>query len=45
MDELAPLPNHLLSGAILRMRLAGDDQLHRALGVAKNSRQAIGIVE
>ena len=32
-DEMRPLPNHGLPRLVRRMRLAGDDELHRALGI------------
>src|ERR1035438_4088887 len=44
-DEVSPLPNQGLPRLVGRMRLAGDDELHRALRIAQKSKQAWRIMQ
>jgi hypothetical protein len=44
-DELDPLPNQCLAGLIGRMRLAGDDDLYRPLGIGQQAQQTRRIVQ
>ena len=44
-DEMHPFPNQGLSRLIRRMRLAGDDELHRSLRIAQQAKQSLGVVQ
>ena len=44
-DEMRPFPNQRLAGLVCRMRLAGDDELHRALAVAQKAKQPLGVMQ
>ncbi len=44
MAEAYPLLYHGFPGEILGVRLAGDDELHRALGIGQEAQQPLGIM-
>ena len=44
-DEADPLLNQGLPGLVRRMGLAGDDDLHRALGIVQEAKQAFRVVQ
>ena len=44
-DEVRPVPNESLSSLVRRMRLAGDDELHRTLGIGQQAKQPRRVVE
>ena len=44
-NELHPLLNHLLAGAIRRMGFAGNDELDRTLWIGEQSQQPLRIVQ
>ena len=44
-DKLHPFADHLLSGSILRMRLARQNQLHRPAPVGEDSQQPVRIFQ
>src|ERR1035441_914537 len=44
-DETRPLPNQGLPRLVRRMRLAGEDQLYRALGTVQKAKQARRVMQ
>lgn len=44
-DESRPFPNQGLSLLVCRMRLAGDDELRRALRIGQDAQQPIRVME
>src|SRR6185312_8159780 len=44
-DELDPLPDQGLARLVGGVRLTGDDDLYRSLGVSQQSQQALRIME
>ena len=44
-DEMHPFPNQGLSSLVRRMRLTGDDELHRALLIGQQAKQALWVVQ
>ena len=45
LAEAHPLLHQSLPGVVLGVRLAGDDELHRALGVGQDAQQPLGVVQ
>jgi hypothetical protein len=44
-DEMRSIPGSGLARLVLRMRLAGDDELHRALRIAQQTKQPLRVVQ
>src|ERR1039457_2620845 len=44
-DEMRPLADESLPGLVRRMRLAGDDELYRALGIAQKAKETWRVME
>jgi hypothetical protein len=44
-DKTHPRLDHGLSFLVLRVRLPGDDQLYRAVGVGQDAAEPLGIVQ
>ena len=45
LDEVIPLSDECLSGLVMRMRFAGENQLHRTLWIAQQPNQSFRIAQ
>ena len=44
-DEMYPFSNQGLASLVRRMRLAGDDELHRALRIGQETKQSLRVMQ